>query len=212
MLRSPYSTTAGMAAATQPAERTASVLTAVAATAKPGLDGAAKPGAAEADSTASNGAAPSGDAKDPQEIMSERQRAGILPAGGDTAPAESLAAQQKQSPFAAVEGRLSRDSSPAVRCERSALLQTLTFVLLQHSVSALQHSCAELRIINMHVAFVHSEGLEFLQSDSTCRRRKQWRTDGGLLRALRASSSMSQTTFQTTWTPPQRTNCAMTVR
>lgn len=119
VLRSPYSPAAGAPAATEPAQCTTSVLTA--ATAKPGLDGAAKPGAADAVSSTGNGAPPSGDAKDPHESLSEQQQAGMVPAAGDAAPALSPAAapalelQEKPSPFAVNVDRFSVDSSQAVR-------------------------------------------------------------------------------------------------
>ena len=117
VLRRPYGTPAGVPSTFQPAERTGSLVTAVAATAKPGLESAAALGASEAASTAVNSPA-SGDAThDVQDSAAEQRRQSMLTAGGGTSALQPP--MQKSSPFAAVQG--SSDRSPRVRCINHAL-------------------------------------------------------------------------------------------
>jgi hypothetical protein len=206
VLRSPYGATAG-GPPSLPAERSASVTTAVAATANPGLESAAAPTAPEAASTTGAGPVSSGAMKMAQESAAEQQRHGALTADG--AAMAQQPPMQRSSPFAAVQGKRSSENSPRVRCicscheqmclqcrQRVTAPQTLRCHVLGGLISCTWAPCCRRP---------HAVG-------SMLCRWKMWTTGGAQLRSLRESCSTSQTRFRTTWTRLQRLTCGRTAR
>ena len=120
VLRSPYGATAG-GPSSLPTQRSASVTTAVAATAKHGLEGAAAPGALQAVSAASTAPASSDAARDAQESAAEQQQQqqGALTAGGAATAQQPPA--ERPSPFAAFQGKGSSGISAEVGCIEHAV-------------------------------------------------------------------------------------------
>jgi hypothetical protein len=119
VLRSPYGATAG-GPSSLPTQRSASVTTAVAATEKHGLEGAAGPGASDAVSAASTAPGSGDAARDAQESAAEQlQQQGALTAGGAATAQQPPA--ERPSPFAAFQGKSSSGISAEVGCIEHAV-------------------------------------------------------------------------------------------